>query len=471
MSLFGDLNSAAQALSTHSQGVAIAGKNLANATNPAYARQRLILGDLGTVQTPIGPQSMGVQALGIRQIRDQLLDAQLTREISATSFLQAQQYNLTKAQINLGVLIDRAGDSSSIGDNSQTTTGIGSAITDFFNSFSELSASPTDAGAKQVLLQGAGSLVTQFNLTDTRLATLQSDITTQITTDVETVNGILKSIGDLNTQIQRLEINAPGAAVDLRDQRQAKLEQLSQYVNFTATEMPGTHGQIQITTYDTTSNPVVLLDKATASTIAFDGTNFTTGTPAITLGLQGGSLKGQLDVRDGAIQQLRDDIQTTAAQFAQAVNQAYNPTGTTGNFFQIPPANGIIALDPTLNFSTLKTTDSGNAGGNELALAVAQLATKQFSTGGGDLIDGTIGGFFAKTVSGFGATLSDVNDRVDDELTLQQAVRTQRDSVSAVSQDEELTDLMKYQRAFQASSRVINIIDSLLDVVVNGLIR
>ena len=49
MSLFGDLNSAAQALSTHSQGVALAGKNLANATNPAYARQRLILGDLGTV--------------------------------------------------------------------------------------------------------------------------------------------------------------------------------------------------------------------------------------------------------------------------------------------------------------------------------------------------------------------------------------------------------------------------------------
>ena len=53
--------------------------------------------------------------------------------------------------------------------------------------------------------------------------------------------------------------------------------------------------------------------RRSAATIAFDGTNFTIGTPAITLGLQGGSLKGQLDVRDGAIQQLRDDIQTTAA--------------------------------------------------------------------------------------------------------------------------------------------------------------
>lgn len=471
MSLFGDLNSAAQSLDTFSQGVAIAGKNLANATNPAYARQRLVLGDLGTVQTDIGPQSMGVQAVGIQQIRDQLLDAQLTREISNTSLWQTQQYNLNKAQIDLGVQVNLATDSSAIGDASQTTTGIGSALNDFFNSFQELSANPTDAGTKQVLLQQAGGLVSQFNVTDSHLADLQNDITNQVTTDVSTVNGLLQDIGDLNSQIQKLEITSPGAAVDLRDQREAKLEQLGQYINFTATEVPGTHGQVQITTYDNASNPVVLVDKATAATINFDGTNFTTGTPPITLGLQSGSLKGQVDVRDGAIQQLRDDVQTTASALAQAVNQAYNPTGATGNFFQIPPTNGIIALDPTLTFDTLKTTDTGDAGGNELALAVAGLATKQLSTGGGDLIDGTITGYFAKTVSGFGETLAGVNDRVDNETTLQQAVRTQRDSVSAVSQDEELTDLMKYQRAFQASSRVVNIIDNLLDVVVNGLIN
>ncbi|HET7511453.1 MAG TPA: hypothetical protein VFJ88_01725, partial [Chthoniobacterales bacterium] len=116
MSLFGDLSSAAQALTVQSQGVALAGKNLANATNPAYARQRLIIGDLGTVETPSGPQSMGIQSLGIQQIRDGLLDAQLTREISNTSFWQAQQYNLAKAQIDLGVQVDRTGDSSAIGD-------------------------------------------------------------------------------------------------------------------------------------------------------------------------------------------------------------------------------------------------------------------------------------------------------------------------------------------------------------------
>ena len=132
---------------------------------------------------------MGVQAVGIQQIRDQILDAQLTREISGTSLWQSQQYNLAKAQIDLGIQVDRASDSTAIGDASQTTTGVGSALNDFFNSFQELSANPTDAGAKQVLLEQAGDLVSQFNVTDGRLASLQTDITSQVTSDVNTVNG------------------------------------------------------------------------------------------------------------------------------------------------------------------------------------------------------------------------------------------------------------------------------------------
>ena len=471
MSLFSDLNAAARALQTHSQGVAIAGKNLANVNNPAYARQRLRLGDLGTINTGIGPQSMGVQALGITQIRDHFLDLQVGRELSRTSLLQAQQYNLQKAQAILGEQIDRASDSGSIGGADHSVTGISSALNNFFNAFQELSANPTDTGTKQILLQKAQILADKLNLTDSGLAALQGDINTQIGTDVGTVNGILKDIGDLNNQIQKFEINSPGAAVDLRDQRQAKLEELSKYMDVSATEVPGTHGQMQITTHDSAGNPVVLLDKNNPATVSFDGSNFSAGNPAVTLGLQNGSLKGQVDVRDGAIQQLRDNIKTTANQLAAAVNKAYNPTGTTGNFFKVPPSNGVIEIDPTLNVNTLKTTDSGDASGNDIALAVAQLATKKLSTASGDLVDGTIVGFFAGAVSGFGQATAGVNDRFEDQSKIQELIQTQRDSISAVSQDEELTDLMKYQRAFQASSQVINIVDNLLDVVVNGLIR
>jgi flagellar hook-associated protein 1 FlgK len=153
------------------------------------------------------------------------------------------------------------------------------------------------------------------------------------------------------------------------------------------------------------------------------------------------------------------------------VNAAYNPTGATGNFFEVPPSSGIIAIDPSVSVDTLKTTDTGNAGANELALAVAQVQNTSFSTANGDQINGTISGYLASGVSGFGASLSSVTSQLDDQNTVQQMVESQRDSVSGVNEDDEMTDLMKYQRAFQASSQVINIVDNLLDVVVNGLVK
>ena len=153
------------------------------------------------------------------------------------------------------------------------------------------------------------------------------------------------------------------------------------------------------------------------------------------------------------------------------MNAAYNPTGSTGDFFQVPPASGLIALDPSLNVDTLKTSDTGNSGANELALAVAQVAGKSFSTGSGDLITGTIGQFYNKSVTSLGQSISGLDSRLTDQGAVEAMVRSQRDSISAVSLDEEMADLLKFQRAYQASARVINVMDDLLDVVVNQLGR
>ena len=77
--------------------------------------------------------------------------------------------------------------------------------------------------------------------------------------------------------------------------------------------------------------------------------------------------------------------------------------------------------------------------------------------------------FYSGTISSFGQDLTGLNSRVDNQTTVETLVRTQRDSVSGVNLDEETTDLMKYQRSFQATSRFINVIDGLLDLVVNKL--
>jgi flagellar hook-associated protein 1 FlgK len=155
-----------------------------------------------------------------------------------------------------------------------------------------------------------------------------------------------------------------------------------------------------------------------------------------------------------------------------SVNTAYNPSGATGDFFAASGTSAAgISLAANLSVTSLKASDGGAAGDNSLALAVARLANAEFSTANGDHIDGTFAGFYSKSVSKLGQALASANSRVEDESNIEQLVRAQRDTVSGVSLDEEMADLLKYQRAFQASSRVFSVMDELLENIVQGLGR
>src|SRR5471032_844420 len=107
--LFGSLNSSVNALNAQSLAVDTAGKNLANVNNPNYARQSVVFGDLGTVQTPTGPESMGLQALGVEQIRSAVLDGQVRNEASQAAFYQTQQSAYQQAQAGLGQTVSSSG--------------------------------------------------------------------------------------------------------------------------------------------------------------------------------------------------------------------------------------------------------------------------------------------------------------------------------------------------------------------------
>lgn len=468
--LFSSLNSTVMALNAHSRALEISGKNLANVNNTSYARQRVIYGDKGTVVTPTGAESLGMQALGVEQMRDSLLDRQVMREISLKSSFEAEQAGYQRAQAGLGQSVSASGATDA---NSASANGLGAAMDQLFNSFQSLAASPTDVGTRQTLVQNASILADRFQLADSRLAQVQSDLSTQVTTDVGNVNTLLNTIADLNGQIGRFEVNAPGSAVDLRDQRQAKLEELAGKLPVELHDLAG--GQVQVTTKDTSGNDVVLVDFANVKgTVSFDGTQVTAGSPATALGLSAGSIKGSLTARDGAVQTLRSNLDLLARQLVTSVNTAYNPRGTTGDFFKATGLTaGTIALAPGVTSTNLKASDGGAAGDNTVAVAIAGLASKQFSTGGTppDSIDGTLGNFYSSAVSNLGQALAGANARVDDQTNIEKLVLAQRDSVSGVSLDEEMADLMKYQRAFQASSRVFSVVDSLLDEVVNRLGR
>ncbi|MBI3886006.1 MAG: flagellar hook-associated protein FlgK [Opitutae bacterium] len=464
--LFASLSNNVKALNAQSRAIETAGRNLANVNNPNYARQRVVFGDRGTVQTDLGPQSLGLEALSITQLRDTLLDKQVLRETALQSALTSEQAALQKAQAGLGENIDRASGSTSVTQIDSSSRGISSAINDFFNAFQSLAASPTDRGERQNLLQKASTLADRLQLTDRRLAQVQTDIDSQVNTDVNEANRLLQTIAELNGQIGRLEVNKPGSAVDLRDQRQARLEDLAKIIPFDVQPIAGSTGQLELSVAGT-----VLVTKALVQgTLAFTGSVVTGGLPATALSLASGSVKGALTARDGTVQTMRDGLDALARQLVTSVNGAYNPTAATGDFFA--PAGltaATFALAPGLNAAALKASDGGPAGANTVALAVANLANTTFTTAGGAAFDGTFSTHYNRTVSDLGQALSSTNSRLDDQTNVANIVRGQRDAVSSVSLDEEMADLLRFQRAFQATSRVFTTVDDLLDTVVNRL--
>lgn len=466
--LFGNLASGVKALNAQSRALETAGRNIANVNNANYARQRVVLGDRGTVLTAQGAQSLGVEARQVQQLRDLLLDRQVSREIALTSSLSSRQLAYQKAEAALGQSIDRSANAAAA---ASSTGGVAGSIGDFFSAFDAFATSPTDAGVRQTLLQKASVLTDSLQQADTRLDQLQDDLTEQMATDVGEVNTLLEAIATLNGQIGHFEINAAGSAADLRDQRQARLEELATKLNFETRASATAEGQIDVfvRATDGTEIPLVQLNAVTGP-VTLTGATLTAGAPPAAVAVTGGALHGNLEARDGTVQTLRDQLDALAGQLVSAVNTAYNPTGLTGDFFD--PAGtsaGTIQLAGGLTPATLKASDGGSAGDNTLALAVAQLANHTFSTAGGDAIDGTFAKYFAGVVSNFGAVASRVADQYEDQHNIENIVRSQRDSISGVSMDEELADLVKYQRSFQASSRVIQMIDELLDTIVNRL--
>ena len=368
-----------------------------------------------------------------------------------------------------GQSIDRSGAASTTGSDG-STNGIAQALSDFFNSFQSFAASPTDTGERQALLQKAGILTDGLNESDQRLSQLQSDLTSQVTSDITDVNSILGTIADLNGQIGRLEINQPGSAVDLRDQRQAAVEQLAKKMSIETKSDPTFAGEIQVFARDASNNPVQLINLATVTgPVTLSGSTVSAGTPSTALVLKGGSINGALTARDGAITKLRANLDSLASQLVTSVNMAYNPTGLTGDFFNAAGTTaGTIATAGTLTATNLKASDGGAAGDNTIAQAVANLVNTTYNTPA-NAIDGTFSQFYSKTVTDLGQALTTANTHVASQTTISNLVRSQRDAVSGVSLDEEMADLIKYQRAFQASSRVVQVIDELLNDVVNKL--
>ena len=176
-----------------------------------------------------------MQATGITENRNPLLDSQIQAEASVTGSLTAQQGNLQNAEAYLDEQISTTSSSAS----PDSANGLANGLSNLFNSFSSLANDPSDLSLRQTTVQSAQQVAAQFNQVSSQLSTVQSDLNTSVQNDVASGNQDLNTIATLNQQISR--------GADLRrqrrplvDQREQTLENLAGLANLsTATEANG----------------------------------------------------------------------------------------------------------------------------------------------------------------------------------------------------------------------------------------
>lgn len=479
--ILGDLSNATKALNAHRFGVSTAGNNLANVNNPDYARQRVKIGEDGMINTIFGPRGMGVEVQAFEHMRDTVLDREVLRETSINASLTSQQAALAKAESSLGQEVSRTGDSPFIDgatSDSSGTGGIAETLNDFFNAFHSLSANAGSDAEKEALIQKAQILTEKLNVTSERFNDLRDDLTLEVETDIGDANRIIKEVARLNSEIARAEANNAGQALSLRDQRQALLEDLSEYVQVKVEDVEGSSGQVRVyvPTIGGSSPQVDLVNLGRYEPITFDDSGatpvFTVKEGDVRIDIKGGSVHGALTSRDGAIAAYQRGLDDLASNLVTEVNALYSDSGNDTNFFADTGdaanfAAGGISLAAGLDSTSLRTSNtSTELGDNTLILAIAELGDKKI----GSLGDRDMSSFYRSVVTTLGENVSKVESRLEDEQIVFKLLKEQQDSVSGVSIDEEMTDMMKYQRAFEATGKYIRAIDEMLDVIINRLL-
>jgi len=453
-SLFTTLQTAANSLAALNQGLQVTENNVANASTPGYARQSLKLESQPfdiTVGLPGGVQSSGTQS---------------SRDPYAEQFVRTQQ----SAQ---GLATQQANDLAALEPyfSLSSSSSISNSLSQFFNSFSQLSVTPNDATARQTVISDAGQLAQSFQQTAKGLVAQSATIAAEASGTVTNINNLATDIAKLTTQGAAGASGTENAGVDA--QLTSDLEQLSQYAQVTVLQQPG--GSLNV--YLNGRTPLVLGDHLTPISI-----NSTTGATQIldstgrdiTSDFTSGQLGGELQTVNTTIPGYLTQVNTLAKTVADQVNTALaNGVDTTG----AAPVQDMFTYDATQGAAqTLSVTaitpdqiaaaSAGAPGGNGNALAVAALAQAP-AVGGATFTQayGNLAANVGRDISNAQAAQSTSQDL----LTQAQSLRSQN---SGVSLDQEATNLIQYQRAYEATSKLINVVDqitqSLIDMVPNA---
>jgi flagellar hook-associated protein 1 len=469
---------AASGVTAQRLAIEVTGENIANVNTQGYSRQQVIMGNRTVININGFPLGTGAEIQAVRRCYDGMLQTQIVDASSVYQQNLTRQTALTQIEPSFNEL---------------DADGLGKAMDDFFGAWQDLSTNPGGTAERQALLSKSQVLVDSFHQVNASLTSVAATADNDLVGLTAQVSEMAKHLALVNSQIVATQ-SVGGNPNELMDQRDLLVQEIAEKVGISWSI--ATDGTASVTVADGTKELVTGTSYATLYTnpnaatstndILITGvgnpppapdpsadTNVTAkiGGPGNSLGQIGGTL----DVRDSIVPGYLSALDEMAAVLVSRVNAqhaaGYGVDGSTGNSFFLATGttSGGIARDSALTalkiaaaLPTATDPVPGSSGNNVNALKIADLqsASFGFSTG-----NSTIDQYYNSLTGKVGIDSRGAQNLTSQGAAFLKQLNALRDSNSGVSLDEELTNLTKYQQAFQGSARVISVATAMLDAV------
>lgn len=504
-STFHSIETAKRSLFTQTTALSTTGHNVANANTEGYSRQKVNMQASIPMEpfaflhsTTPGQLGTGVEFDSITRVREKFLDDQYRNENTNFGSWSIQRDTLEKLEAIV---------------NEPSNTGFRTVMDNFYKSWSDLSKNPEDVTARRIVKETTLALTDAMNQISRQLDALSQDLDSNIAVKSNEIQGYLGNIANLNSAIVKVESLGDNAN-DLRDQRDLMTDKLSKIMNITVTDSQQGY-QIQMNGQALVTGGAVQV----AVDPAFLNTAYTAGT------LTNGEVHGMIKSRDTLVSDYKkqmDELANTLANGdieitlpAGSVIPATNALGLAGGALAtdtkvtVKGLNGLhqlgytmdgtttpglpfftatgggtvitagnislnaeILADPNKIATSLRTTDASGTetvikGNNTLAILLANLKDTPMKSADG-MRNAAIGAQFSAIVGQLGVQSQEAARQTSNSEFLVEQVETRRQSVSGVSLDEEMSNMIKFQHAYNASARFMTTYDELLDKLINS---
>jgi flagellar hook-associated protein 1 len=446
--LLTSFNAAANSLATYEKAMGVVQNDTVNVNTPGYVRQSVSFESLPFDVN--GAQAGGVSVGNVQSSRDEYAEYNVQLQQTAAGMSSTLSSHLSQLQGTFDL---------------QSTTGVAGSLNTLFSAFSQLTVSPNDTQSRQSVISAASGLATAFNVAshglDTAIQTSDSDIQST----VKNINDTIADIQSLNVELRRQQSD-PDPSLDAR--LHVDLENLSQYTGINVARQSDGSVNISINgqrplLIGTTQYSISAVDNGSSTSILDSNGNDITNVAST--GQLGALVKLRNTIIPGYQSQLnllaKNVADTINTQLQSGVDKNGNPGTALFQYSAAAPAGSLAVTSITT--AQVAAANAANPGGNDNAMALSTMQNNAISSLG----NFTMTEYYGNLSSTVGRDISNAKSTDTTQQQLVAQAQSLRSQSSSVSLDEEAARLVEYQKAYEATSKLLSVIDNMTETLLS----